>query len=61
MVTQNRWRSPVVWTSGAALLALVLKAWLNWEIPALDEIVTAFLAFGIALGIINNPTSKNTP
>ena len=57
---QNRWKSPVVWTTGAALVALVLKSWFAWEIPNLDAIVTGALAFGVALGIINNPTSKNT-
>jgi hypothetical protein len=52
---QSRWKSPVVWTTGAALLALVLKSWFNWEIPNFNAIVTGALAFGVALGILNNP------
>lgn len=56
---QSRWKSPVVWTTGAALLALVLKSWFNWEIPNWDAIVTGVLAFGVALGILNSPTSAD--
>ena len=55
---QSRWKSPVVWTTGAALLALVLKSWFNWEIPNFDAIVTGALAFAVALGIVNDPTNK---
>jgi hypothetical protein len=54
---QPKWKSPVVWTTGAALLALVLKSWFNWEIPNWDAIVTGALAFGVALGILNNPNN----
>jgi len=57
---QSRWKSPVVWTTGAALLALVLKSWFGVEIPNFDAIVTGALALGVAIGIINNPTSKTS-
>lgn len=52
---QSRWASPIVWTTGAALVALVLKSWFNWEIPNWDAIVTGALAFAVAIGIVNNP------
>ena len=55
---QSRWKSPIVWTTGAALIALVLKSWFNWDIPNWDAIVTGALAFGVALGILNTPTDK---
>lgn len=54
-----RFKSPVVWTTGAALIAFILKEWLGFEIPGWDKFIELLLAFFIAFGIVNNPTDKS--
>jgi uncharacterized membrane protein len=56
---QNRFKSPVVWASCAALLAMVLKSWFGWEIPNWDAIVTATIAVLAGFGVLNNPEKKD--
>ena len=55
---QNRLRSPILWVGVASLLALVLKEWFGYEIPAFDAIVDSVLAVLAMIGVINDPTNK---
>ena len=55
---QNRLRSPILWVGVASLLALILKEWFGYEIPALDSIVNSVLAVLAMIGVINDPTNK---
>jgi uncharacterized membrane protein len=55
---QSRWRSPVAIGAVLALIFFVVKNWVGFEIPMFDEFVTLLIAAGVALGIFNNPTSK---
>lgn len=62
-MTQNRWKSPVVWASLAALLFFVLKTfglleWMGLTKDSYDELVGLVLAALVAFGVLNNPTSK---
>ena len=57
---QNRWKSPVAIAAAAALLFFIVKTWFGFEIPGWDEFVELLLAAGIAFGLFNNPTSKNS-
>lgn len=62
-MTQSRWKSPVVWTSLAALLFFVLKTWglLEWmglDKNSFDELISLILAALAAFGVLNNPTDK---
>jgi uncharacterized membrane protein len=55
---QSRWKSPVVWTSLAGLVALIAKTWFGWTIPGWDEIIAGTITVLCAVGILNNPTDK---
>ena len=55
---QNRWKSPVLWLSVAALITFVTKNWFGWEIPKFDEFMDALLGVLVAFGVVNNPTNK---
>lgn len=57
---QSRLKSPVLWGAIAALIAFVAKEWFGWEIPGWDTFVDLALAVAVALGVVNNPTSKTT-
>lgn len=57
---QLRWRSPVAISALLMLIFFVVKNWVGFEIPQFDEFVTLFLAAGIAFGIFNVPTNKNS-
>jgi hypothetical protein len=52
---QSRWKSPVVWTTLAALFIFVVKDWVGFDIPGWDNFVMLIVAAGTAIGIINNP------
>ena len=54
----DRFKSPVLWTSLAALIAFVAKNWFGVEIPGWDEFVNLLLGVLIAFGVVNNPTDK---
>ena len=57
---QSRWRSPVAIATLAALIFFVLKTWVGFEIPQWDKFVELTIAAGIAFGLFNDPTSKDT-
>lgn len=54
----SRLKSPVVWTTTAALIAFITKNWLGLEIPDFDVFIELLLGVLIAFGIVNNPTDK---
>ena len=64
-MTQNRWKSPILWTSIAGLILLILNT-LN-VLPRLgltdqtfNTIVQSIIGALVLVGILNNPTdSKN--
>lgn len=53
-------KSPVVWTTLAALIFFIAKEWCGYEIPSWDRFVELVLALAVAFGIVNNPNSRNT-
>lgn len=55
---QNRWRSPVAISAVLMLIFFIVKNWVGFEIPMFDEFVTLLIAAGVAVGVFNNPTSK---
>jgi uncharacterized membrane protein len=60
---QSRWKSPVVWTTLAALIFFVLKTWglLEWiglTKDSYDGLISLILAVLTGFGILNNPTDK---
>jgi uncharacterized membrane protein len=57
---QNRWKSPILWTSMAALIFFVVKNWIGWEIPNWDEFVTLLVAALVAFGVVNSPDNKDS-
>lgn len=62
-MSQSRWKSPVLWTSLAALLFFVLKTWglLQWiglNQDSYDQLISLVIAVLAAFGVINNPTDK---
>jgi uncharacterized membrane protein len=61
-VTQNRWKSPVLWTSlASAIIAFLLGAGVidAGMSESLTTIVTLALTLLASFGIINSPTTKN--
>lgn len=54
----ERLKSPVVWTTTAALVMFITKNWIGFEIPDFDVFVELLLGVLIAFGIVNNPTDK---
>lgn len=59
MNIKERLKSPVLWTSMAALIFFVVKKWCGFEIPDWDTFVELAIALAVAFGIVNNPTDKN--
>lgn len=60
-MVQNRWKSPVLWTSVAALVVYVLKTFVRMDLSReINGLVDVLLPVLAAFGIINNPTSKNS-
>lgn len=58
---QSRWKSPVLWTSVAALVVYVLKTFVRMDLSReINGLVDVLLPVLAAFGIINNPTSKNS-
>ncbi|HEY5588907.1 MAG TPA: hypothetical protein VIK86_08130 [Candidatus Paceibacterota bacterium] len=58
-VTQNRFKSWILWGSVFTLICLVLKYSLKIEIPYQDSAINLVLIAMSALGIINNPSDPN--
>jgi len=64
-MTQNRWKSPIVWTSLAALLFFILKTWglLEWiglTQASYDQLISLLLVALTAFGVLNNPTNSQS-
>jgi len=57
---QNRWKSPVLYTSLIAALALVLKAFgvVIIDDATLSTVTSVALGLLVAFGVVNNPTDK---
>ncbi len=61
---RNRWKSPVVWASIAAVILFILKTY-NLLAPigltedSFKELTTLIFAALTAFGIFNNPTDKD--
>lgn len=61
---QNRLKSPVVWTTLAALLFFILKTYglltpIGLTEDNFKELTTLIFSLATALGILNNPTNKD--
>jgi uncharacterized membrane protein len=59
-MTQNRWKSPVLWTALAALIFFVVKNWIGFEIPEWDTFVTLLVAALVGFGVVNSPDNKDS-
>lgn len=59
LTTQNRLKSPVVWTSIGALILFIAKSWFNFNIPGWDTIVELVIAILVGFGVLNDPTSSD--
>jgi uncharacterized membrane protein len=55
---QARWRSKIAWGAVLALILFVLKTYFGYELPEGDRLIELILLTASALGIFNNPTSK---
>lgn len=57
---QNRWKSPVLWTSMFSLIALILTeaGVLHIHDAEVKEIIQAVLVLMTALGVVNSPDNK---
>ena len=62
MKIQNRFKSPVLWTSILAAIALLLKGFGVYEIDdaTLNTVTSILLSILTMFGIVNSPSSKNT-
>ena len=56
---REKLKSPVLWTTLAALVAFVCKEWAGWEIPGWDNFVVLVMAAAAAFGIVNNPDNRD--
>lgn len=57
---REKMRSPVLWTSLAAMVFFVCKEWCGLEIKGWDTFIELLIALLAAFGIVNNPNSRNT-
>jgi len=59
---QSRWKSPVLYTSLIAALALILKAFgvIVIDDATLSAVTSIVLGLLVALGVVNNPTSATS-
>lgn len=58
---QNRWKSPVLWTSiGAQVVAILLLTGVigSEQAEYVNNILAALLQVAVAIGIVNNPVDK---
>lgn len=56
---KEKFKSPVLWITLFALLALILKDFYNIEIPDYDKIVELIMALLIGFGVVNNPDNRD--
>lgn len=58
---QNRWRSPVLWTTVASLVCgLLMQLGIIGDDTQIMTIVGTVLELFAVFGILNNPTSKDS-
>ena len=60
MTVQNRFRSPVLWTSVGGLILFIAKNWFNVEIPGWDAFIELVIGVLVGFGVLNNPTSSSS-
>lgn len=57
---ENRFKSIPLWSAILALVYLVVKYWVGFEIPAWADISSQIIAIlTILFGVANNPTNKS--
>ena len=62
-MTQNRWKSPVVWSAlvAQALSILVLLEFITpTQSETLNSVIVAVLQALVAFGFLNNPQAKDS-
>jgi len=61
-MVQQKWKSPVVWTSLAALIIAFLTDILaiKIDVDLVSGMVNGAITILIGFGILNNPNSKNS-
>lgn len=58
---QNRWRSPVLWTTAASLVTgLLMQLGVIGDDTQIMQIVGTVLELFAIFGILNNPTNKDS-
>lgn len=59
---QNRWKSPVLWTSLLSAVILVGSKLFKIDLDdsVFNQVIVAILGLLIAFGVVNNPTDKNS-
>jgi len=59
---QKKWKSPVVWTSFAALVIAFLSDILGikFDVQLINGMVNGAIVILIGFGILNNPNSKDS-
>lgn len=62
-MNQNRWKSPVVWTSIIAIVVLIGGNYGIWSLIGMEEtlftdIANLIISVLVMVGILNNPTDK---
>ena len=59
---QKKWKSPVVWTSFAALVIAFMTDVLDirFDTEIVNSVINGAVALLIGLGILNNPNSSHT-
>lgn len=61
-MTQNRWKSPVVWSALAAQvlsILVLLEALTPTQSETLNAVVIAVLQAFVAFGFLNNPENRS--
>ena len=58
---ENRFKSIPLWSAILALVYLIVKNWVGFEIPAWADISSQIIAIlTILFGVANNPTNKSS-
>ena len=61
-MNQKKWKSPVVWTSFAALVIAFITDVLDirFDVAILNSVINGLVALLVGFGILNNPNSSQT-
>lgn len=62
-MTQNRWKSPVVWSSlvvQALSILVVLEVITPTQSETINGVIAAVLQALVVFGVLNSPTSKDS-